>query len=130
MAAVPSIHIAPLRAAHTCYVMRRFELESYLSYLERFQINEIVVVPPLVIAIIMSPLSQKYSLRSLRDVACGAAPLGKEPQSRFRALLDPSARVTQAWGMTESCCAVTMFWHPENDTTGSVGRLIPNTEAK
>jgi Long-chain acyl-CoA synthetases (AMP-forming) len=130
MAAVPSIHIAPLRGAHTCYVMRRFELESYLSNLERFQINEIIVVPPLVIAIIMSPLSQKYSLKSLRDVVCGAAPLDKEPQSRFRALLDAGARVTQGWGMTESTCAATMFRHPEDDTTGSVGRLIPNMEAK
>ena len=32
--------------------------------------------------------------------------------------------------VTESCCIATMFYHPEDDDTGSVGRLIPNCEVK
>ena len=130
MAAVPSIHIAPLRGAHTCFVMRRFDLESYLASVEKFKITEIVVVPPLVINILLSPLPEKYSLKTIREVLCGAAPLDKGPQARFKALLAPDSRVTQVWGMTESTCAATLFRWPEDDTTASVGRLLPNMEAK
>lgn len=130
MAAVPKVHIAPLRSGHVIYVMRRFELEPYLANVERFKITELSVVPPVVISIIMSPLSKKYTLKSIRDVRCGSAPLDQGPQARFKALLAPGATVTQVWGMTESTCVATMFRSPEDDNTASVGRLLPTMEAK
>ena len=109
--------------------MRRFELEPYLANLEKFKITELFVVPPLVISIIMSPLSKNFSLKTVRQASCGAAPLDKGPQARFRALLAPDARVTQVWGMTETSCITTMFRGQEDDTTASVGRLVPNMQA-
>lgn len=130
MAAAPAAHIAPLRSAHVTYVMRRFELEPYLKGLQIFKITELFVVPPLVISIIMSPMSKVYSLKSVKHASCGAAPLDKDPQGKFRALLSPDARVTQVYGMTETSCVSTMFrWH-EDDRTASVGRFIPNMEAR
>ena len=110
--------------------MRRFDLESYLFNIEKFGITEIFVVPPLIMSIIMSPLGKKYSLHTIRQAMCGAAPLDKSPQARFKALLAPDVRVTQVWGMTETTCMATMFRPPEDDTTASVGRLVPNMEAK
>ncbi|KAH8812215.1 4-coumarate-CoA ligase-like protein [Xylogone sp. PMI_703] len=129
MAAVPSVHVAPLRGGHTAYVMRRFELEPYLSYLEKYQITELLIVPPLVLAIIMSPLSKQYNLKSIKHTSVGAAPLDKIAQASFKALLAPEAKVTQVWGMTESTCIVTMFPPDEDDTTASIGRFVPNMEA-
>lgn len=129
MAAVPAIHIAPLRGCHVSYVMRRFELEPYLSYLEKYEITEIVLVPPLILAILLSPLSKKYSLKSIRQTTVGAAPLDKSTQAAFRALLAPEAKVTQVWGMTESTCVITMFTPDEDDNTASIGRFVPNMEA-
>lgn len=32
--------------------------------------------------------------------------------------------------MTECCCIGTMFKYPESDVTGSVGRFLPNLDAK
>lgn len=129
MASAPSIHIAPLRGAHISYVMRRFDLEPYLANIEQFGITEMFVVPPLVISIILSPFSKKYNLKSIKRASCGAAPLDKSPQARFKSLLSPDARVTQVWGMTETTCVATMFYYPEDDTSASVGRFIPNMEA-
>lgn len=132
-AIAPAAHIAPLRAGHTSYVMRRFELEPYLRYMHTYQITEITIVPPMAIAIIMSPLSQKpeYSMKgTVRAALCGAAPLDKGPQARLKALLADDAPFTQVWGMTETSCIASQFYYPEHDTTGSVGRFMPNLDVK
>jgi 4-coumarate--CoA ligase len=110
--------------------MRRFELEPFLANVEKFEINECGLVPPIVIGIIMSGLGKKYSLKSLRAVQCGAAPLGKESQDKLRQLLAPDALVVQVWGMMETSCVASMFHYPEGDETGSVGRMLPNLDAK
>ena len=75
--------------------MRRFELEPYLANIEKHKINEGVLVPPIAIAIIMSGLTDKYSLASVRSVTIGAAPLGKASQDRLKELLPPGCIVTQ-----------------------------------
>ncbi|KAF9885686.1 hypothetical protein FE257_012668 [Aspergillus nanangensis] len=130
MAAVIPAHVGPLRGISTVtYVMRRFDLEPYLAYVERYKITDLIVVPPLVISVIMSPLSKKYSIKSVTHAICGAAPLDKGVQSRFRELLAPDANFTQVWGMTESTCCATRFPLGEDDTTASIGRVIPNMEA-
>ena len=110
--------------------MRRFDLEAYLTTVEKYDITDLAMVPPIVIAILMSPLSQKKPfLRKVRVAACGAAPLDKDVQARFRSLMGNSP-FNQVWGMTETSCVATMIRYPEHDDTGSVGRLIPNLEAK
>jgi 4-coumarate--CoA ligase len=112
------------------YVMRRFELESWLRNIERFQITEANMVPPMVIQVINSPLSKKYSLASIRNSWAGAAPLAAEPQARFKTLLRPDTPFNQVWGMSETSCIATMVHYPEHDPTGSVGRFLPNHDAK
>lgn len=110
--------------------MRRFELEPLLANIEKYEINELGLVPPVIIAIIMSGLAPKYNLTSVRTLTSGAAPLGKESQDRIRALLAPGTFVVQVWGMTELSCIASMFHYPEDDTTGSVGRMLPGLDAK
>ena len=112
-------------------MMRRFDLEKYLHTVERYGVTDLGMVPPIVIAILMSSLSQNRPfLKKTRLAACGAAPLDKGIQARFRSLMGANAPFTQVWGMTETSCVATMFPYPEHDDTGSVGRLIPNLEAK
>jgi len=80
--------------------------------------------------ILASPLSKEYSFKSVKEVACGAAPLDKVPQANFKMLLAPGTKITQVWGMTETSCITTMFRTSEDDTAASIGRLVPNMEAK
>lgn len=111
--------------------MRRFNLEEFLTAIEKYGITDLTLVPPIVIAIVMSPISQKRPfLKKVRLAACGAAPLDKDVQARFRLLMGEEGPFNQVWGMTETSCIATMFPFPEHDNTGSVGRLIPNLEAK
>jgi 4-coumarate--CoA ligase len=110
--------------------MRRFELEPFLATIEKYKINDIGLVPPIVIGIIMSGLTDKYSLKSIRAVSSGAAPLGKESQARLRQLLSKGATFNQVWGMTETSCIASMFHFPEDDDSGSVGRMLPGLDVK
>ena len=95
-------HTTPLRSGDVSYVMRRFDLEKFLTSITKYKINEIGIVPPIFVALIMSPMTQKCDLTSIKAVSCGAAPLSKETQARFRKLLPKDTRVNQVWGMTES----------------------------
>lgn len=94
----PVAHTTSLKAGQLSYVMRRFELEGFLANIEKYQITDIGTVPALVLAIIMSDLTKNYSLKSVRQAACGAAPLGKGPQKRLQDLLADGAPCTQVWG--------------------------------
>jgi 4-coumarate--CoA ligase len=127
---VPRAHTSPLRGGMKTYVMRRFELESWMRNIERFQITEANMVPPMVIQVINSPLTKKYSLASICNSWVGAAPLAAEPQARYKALLRPDTPFNQVWGMSETSCIATMVHYPEHDPTGSVGRFLPNHDAK
>lgn len=60
---VAAAHTSVLKAGHPAIVMRRFELEPFLASISKFEINEVILVPPMVIAIIMSGLGGNYSLK-------------------------------------------------------------------
>lgn len=120
-----------IRSGYIAYIMKRFDLAEYLRLIEKYNITDLIVAPPIISAILACDYpNKKRSLSNLKSVVCGAAPLGKESQTRFQSLLAEEVPVTQGWGMTETCCASTMLPYPETDDTGSVGRLIPNLEAK
>jgi 4-coumarate--CoA ligase len=128
---VPVAHTSALRGGQVSYIMRRFELEPFLFYAQKYAITELTVVPPLAIAIIMSPITKKYSLKSVKQAICGAAPLSKESQERLKQmLLAPGTPFNQVWGMTETSCVAMMFFPPESDDTGSIGRPTPNLDVK
>lgn len=127
---VPRAHTSPIRGGIKTYVMRRFELESWMRNIERFQITEANMVPPMVIQVINSKLKSTYSLASIRNSWVGAAPLAAEPQARYKALLRAETPFNQVWGMSETSCIATMVHYPEHDPTGSVGRFLPNHDAK
>ncbi|KAK3704906.1 Acyl-CoA synthetase actt5 [Vermiconidia calcicola] len=131
VATVPLVHAGPFRTGHVCYIMRRFELEPYLAAIERHKISTLGMVPPLVIAIIMSPLRHKYSLKSVRRIGCGAAPLDKDSGEKLKTLCAPDCTFTQVQGMTETTGAISLFYYPDEDDTGSVGNtFMPNTDVK
>ncbi|KAL1611795.1 hypothetical protein SLS60_000015 [Paraconiothyrium brasiliense] len=128
----PMCHTSPLRAGHVQYIMRRWDLPSVLSFIPRFSITDLVIVPPMVTSLVAHPTppSEKAAaLSSLKHVIAGAAPLDKEMQARAQALMPPGI-LTQIWAMTETTCLASAFPHGESDATASVGRFLPNLDIK
>ena len=110
-AAFPAAHTTALKAGNITYVMRRFDLESFLRNIERFQITDLALVPPIIIQTIMSPLSRKYNLRSLRSAQVGAASLSKDAQKRFESLLEKNVQCTQVWGKLSNSSSTLSLIH-------------------
>jgi 4-coumarate--CoA ligase len=98
-------------------------------------------------ALAKSPITKKFDLSSITEIASGAAPLGGEVIEEFEALwpaggprmtarLPPNSRMPmltgmqQGWGMTEATCSL-MGWDPTViPVAGSVGELNANCKAK
>ncbi|KLJ05654.1 hypothetical protein EMPG_09366 [Blastomyces silverae] len=129
-AAVPAAHVSALKAGYALYMMRRFELLPFLEACKRYNVSDIITVPPMAVAIVKSPYAKNLYLKGTKKGTVGAAPLDKGVQSAFRSIMGPGASYTQVWGMTETTCVATKFVYPENDDTGSVGRPVASLEMR
>ena len=123
----PFSHISPLRDGHTTYIMKRYDQDQFLDYSRRYQVTETLVVTPIVQGLLALPQSKLDNLASLRYVGCAGAPLDAARQHELNERLHPDGIFNQIWGLTEFGW-ITTFKYPEQDS-GSVGRLMPNTEA-
>ncbi len=139
----PLTFCSQLKDGRTAYIMRRFELEPFLELHVKFQITEVLVVPPIANAIVASgladPVSPKYreecSLRSLQWGLLGGAPPSADVQRKMQNLMAPRAVLGQLWGMTEMTCIATytrprMRKESDGDHCGSVGTPLNNLELK
>ena len=97
----------PSRQAKT-YFMPKFDFEKLLSAIEKFKITHLNLVPPVLVAMAKHPDVRrgKWDLTSVRDIKCGAAPLGRPASQEMENLWkgkpqEKTINVRQGWGMTE-----------------------------
>ncbi|KAK3439789.1 hypothetical protein EUGRSUZ_B00137 [Eucalyptus grandis] len=114
----------------TVVLMEKPDFVAMLRAIEKYRVMHTPVSPPLIVAFVKSEIAGKYDLSSLRSLGCGGAPLGKEVATRFRERY-PRVEIAQGYGLTETCGVATRTSGPdEANHHGSVGRIIPNMEAK
>jgi 4-coumarate--CoA ligase len=123
-----TINIACKLKVVPVYIMSKFIYEDFLKYIEKYKITTLQTVPPVIIMLSKRPETQKYNLESVNHLLSGAAPLKKEMQNDVSKKL--GCVIAQGWGMTETTCAGIMIPGFLNDDSGSIGWLLPNTEAK
>ncbi|KAI1418591.1 acetyl-CoA synthetase-like protein [Hypoxylon sp. FL1857] len=114
------------------YIVPAFNFEKMLQYIEKFRIDMIHAVPPIVVLFAKSPLTRKYDLSSIEGIGSGAAPLGIEVSDEVAKLWPPGAlKLRQGWGMTELTCGSTV-WDPRiaNFRSAAVGEMMPNCKAR
>ncbi|KAJ2994242.1 hypothetical protein HDV02_001744 [Globomyces sp. JEL0801] len=135
MGSLPFYHIYALMAVVTvglwqraCIVVHpRFNLTEFLKSIEKYKIQYLHVVPPIVLQMSKDPIVKDYDLSSLRIAICAAAPMGKTLCEEF--LQTIGIPVKQTYGMTEMS-PLCHYTPTENIVDGSVGVLLPNQEAK
>jgi len=116
-----------LRAGATVVTLPRFDLEAFLQAVQRHRVTSTIVVPPVILALAHHPLVDRYDLSSLRFVGSGGAPLGANLERRAGERL--GCLVAQGFGMTEMAATVAIA-PLDAPRLGSVGRLLPSTEAR
>lgn len=113
------------------YLMPKFDFLEMLTYVQKYRVTDLVLVPPVLVAMAKHPATRKFDLSSIQHVSSGAAPLGREASQEFEKLwANGQVNVKQGWGMTEVTCAATTFDPSKYSASFSVGELVPNCEAK
>ncbi|MEV1067049.1 AMP-binding protein [Streptomyces sp. NPDC050263] len=137
IAILPFFHIFGLTAlvnsalhrGATVYVHARFDLDAFLTGLERDRITHAYVAPPVMLALAKHPAVDTLDLSHLRRVICAAAPLDAGVQAAVADRL--GVEVGQAYGMTELSPASHLHADGNREEpVGCVGHLLPSTRAR
>ncbi|EEU47537.1 uncharacterized protein NECHADRAFT_59366 [Fusarium vanettenii 77-13-4] len=125
---VPVAHYGLYNGDETI-ILPRFELKMLLSAIQRFKIEQMALVPPIMIHMLSSQAEcAKYDISSVRFIFSGAAPLGKETMEDLWKVW-PSWRICQGYGLTETSPVVTATSELDIDA-GTSGTLLPGLKAK
>ncbi|XP_050315499.1 luciferin 4-monooxygenase-like [Anthonomus grandis grandis] len=116
------VTFSSLLNGHTVICMRQFDGEVYLRSIQDYKIDSIGIAPPLALFFINSPLVDQYDLSSLKDVFCGAAPLGRDVEEQLKKKLNIKS-MRQGYGLTEMTLAVTVVTYGDS-RPGSSGKVI------
>ncbi|KAF7554173.1 hypothetical protein G7Z17_g3113 [Cylindrodendrum hubeiense] len=103
-------------------VLPRFELKTFLETIQRFRIEQMAIVPPILIQMLSNQdLCRQYDLSSVRFAFSGAAPLGMETMNDILKMY-PDWHLCQGYVVTSTS---------ELDIVpGSSGCLLPGLRAK
>ncbi len=139
LAVLPFFHIygltalmnMPLGRGATVVVLPRFDLDTFLTAIERHRITGLFVAPPIVLALAKHPAVADHDLSSLEYIVSSAAPLDAALAAACsrRLGLPP---VGQAYGMTELSPGthIVPLDAIREAPPGTVGKLLANTEMR
>lgn len=119
----------------TTVVMPRFDLDLYLSCVEKYRPDELSIVPPVALMMVKDERLAKYDLRSVKLIMSAAAPLGSELASaledKFKRLFQTEVFCYQSWGLTEVSPLASATPNDRRDKRMlHVGRLVPNMQLR
>ncbi|CAL4925986.1 unnamed protein product [Urochloa decumbens] len=125
------VTLGQLQRGNTVVVMARFDVDDVLAAVERHRVTYLFCAPPVMIALAKHGGSSGYDVSSLRYIACGAAPLGKDVMEAVAEKF-PDAEIVQGYGMTETCGIISLEYLQKGCARqfGSTGALVTGVEAK
>ncbi|KAI3690194.1 hypothetical protein L2E82_48169 [Cichorium intybus] len=139
LAVVPMFHIYGLTLFNLgilslgtkIVVMRKFSVDEMVRCIDRYGVTHFPAVPPLVTALTkVGKGGFGKSLKSLKQVSCGAAPLSTRTIDEFMESF-PHVDFIQGYGMSESSAVGTRGFNTRDvHNYASAGLLAPNMEAK
>ncbi|KAJ6824474.1 putative 4-coumarate--CoA ligase 3 [Iris pallida] len=128
-----SVLLCGLRAGSAILLMRKFDIEKLMELVEKHRVTIAPFVPPIVVEITKNPTVDRYDLSSIRMIMSGAAPMGKELESKLIEKI-PNATLGQGYGMTEAGPVLSMCLafakEPFDVKSGACGTVVRNAELK
>ncbi|KAJ5542293.1 hypothetical protein N7461_008296 [Penicillium sp. DV-2018c] len=110
-------------------VMSKFDIRKWCQHVQNYRCTFSYIVPPVVLLLGKHPVVDKYDLSSLRMMNSGAAPLTQELVEAVYARI--KVGIKQGYGLSETSPTThSQRWEDWREAIGSVGRLMPNMEAK
>ncbi|CAA7030055.1 unnamed protein product [Microthlaspi erraticum] len=130
--ALDALMLSAMRTGASLLIVPRFELNLVMELIQRYKVTVVPVAPPVVLAFVKSPETERYDLSSVRLMLSGAATLKKELEDAVR-LKFPNAIFGQGYGMTESgtvAKSLAFAKYPFKTKSGACGTVIRNAEMK
>lgn len=132
----PMFHLADFPMLGLCpnlgaaqVILPRFDPEQLFKAVERERATHTIMIPTMVNLMTQHPALERHDLSSLRLLVYGGSPMMPDVIARTRAKL-PHTALMQAYGMTESCCVLTLLLDEEHDARRllSCGRPVAGVE--
>ncbi|VVA98900.1 unnamed protein product [Arabis nemorensis] len=130
--ALDALMLSAMRSGAALLIVPRFELNLVMELIQRYKVTVVPVAPPVVLAFVKSPETERYDLSSVRKMLSGAATLKKELEDAVR-LKFPNAIFGQGYGMTESgtvAKSLAFAKNPFKTKSGACGTVVRNAEMK
>lgn len=134
---VSGMALLPMLAqGHTNVILSRFDVDTYLSTLEREKVTQTYLVPTMINRILAAPNRSTYDLSTLRLLRYGAAPISP---TRLREAVEFFGPIlNQGYGAGEVCSSVTILTEADHklaldsrpELFQSCGRPLFETEVK
>jgi acyl-CoA synthetase (AMP-forming)/AMP-acid ligase II len=116
-----------LHLGATIVIMPRFDLEQFLTLIQKYRVTLSHIVPPIVLKLARDPIIDDYDLSTLKMIFSGAAPLG--PDLSRECVERIGCGIRQGYGMTETSPVThSSPSDPARMKMGSVGTAAPNTD--
>jgi acyl-CoA synthetase (AMP-forming)/AMP-acid ligase II len=113
----------------TVFVHPRFDLDAFLTSLERDRITHAYIAPPVMLVLAKHPAVATLDLSNLKRIICAAAPLDAGLQKAVADRL--GVEIGQAYGMTELSPGTHIHADGNLDEpVACVGHLFPSTKAR
>ncbi|MBJ8344238.1 long-chain-fatty-acid--CoA ligase [Antrihabitans sp. YC2-6] len=137
--AAPMFHLADIAAwtmgnlvGATHVIVPMFTPAGVLKAIEEHQINAALLVPTMIQMLVDDPAVSDHDLSSLERVLYGASPISEAVLERAQKAF-PSARFTQAYGMTELSPVATLLTPEDHDNPAlrrAAGRACAHVEVR
>ncbi|XP_025157251.1 4-coumarate--CoA ligase 1 [Harpegnathos saltator] len=122
-----TILLVRLITGNTSIIFSHFDEELFLQCIEKYRIENLILVPPLMVFLAKHPLVDKYDLSSVKVIACGAAPLSEEIYEAVTKRLNVPV-IKQGYGLTETTLSV--LWSTGDKAKPGSFMLAPGMSAK
>ncbi|CAG8447774.1 5351_t:CDS:10 [Dentiscutata erythropus] len=114
----------------TTIILPCFNVETFCEAIQKYRINQIHAVPPIILKLVNDPVVQNFDISSVNLILSAAAPLSDELEKKFNEMY--KVPILQAYGLTETS---PILHYPDtkninNSVPGSIGYLLPNVKAK
>jgi len=110
----------------------KFEAETFISSLEKYQPTHLNIVPPLVMMLAMHPaITRDKHLCRAKCIASGGSPISPMIINKLKEKLHPiECELKEGYGMTEAPLVCRSTKDRPEDKRASVGKLVSNLTAK
>ncbi|THU97155.1 phenylacetyl-CoA ligase [Dendrothele bispora CBS 962.96] len=128
---VVNIHLV-IYSKMTAVLAEKFDFAQMVDSIKRYQITHLWIAPPQAVLFCKHPAMANADISSIRFCMVAGAPVSSELSEQFVQVM-PNIHFGQAYGMTETCAAVSMFpLEPRVGTMGSAGQstLVSGTIGK